>query len=151
MRAFFFVLAALIVSALPAQAQSSPCQQGQTYLESRKAIIGSINALGKKKVSPSRACEVFGRLVNNGNMSIKWAETNKDWCQIPDSFVAGIKADHARAINLRAQACKAASQQAEMERRARQQAKQQQSGGGGSGLLGGDGLTGQYRIPQGAL
>jgi hypothetical protein len=52
MRAFFFVLAALIVSALPAQAQSSPCQQGQTYLESRKAIIGSINALGKKKVSP---------------------------------------------------------------------------------------------------
>jgi hypothetical protein len=35
-----------------------------------------------------------------------------------------------------------------MERKARQQAQQ---GGGRGGLLGGPGLSGEYKIPQGAL
>ncbi len=38
-----------------------------------------------------------------------------------------------------------------MEKRAREQAAQNAAGGGGGGLLGGPGLTGSYRLPQGAL
>ena len=38
-----------------------------------------------------------------------------------------------------------------MEKKARAMAAQQQQGGGGGGLLGGPGLTGSFRVPQGAL
>ena len=82
-------------------------------------------------------------LVTNGTTAVKWLEANKDWCQIPDPVVENIKQDHARAVDLRGKACKAAAQQAAMEKKAKE--------GGSSGLLGGDGLTGSYRMPQGAL
>jgi hypothetical protein len=49
---------------------------------------------------------------------------------------------------LRTQACEAAAKIAEMEKQAR---AQQQGGGGGGGLLGGNTLSGEYKIPRGAL
>jgi hypothetical protein len=145
-------LAALTGSA---SAQSSPCTDIQKHIEQRKAIVARLQALGgkKKSVDPKDACAMFGQLVTNGNTTLKWAEVNKDWCQVPDSFVDGMKNDHIRATNLRGQACGAAAKMAAMERKARQQAQQAQQGGGGGsgGLLGGPGLSGEYKIPQGAL
>ena len=122
----------------------------QKHIEERKAIVARLQALGgkKKSLDPKEACALFGKLVANGNSTLKWAETNKDWCQVPDSFVEGVKNDHNRATSLKGQACGAAAKQAEMERKARQQAQQ---GGGSGGLLGGPGLSGEYKIPQGAL
>ena len=132
----------------PASAQPSSCTAIQKRIEERKAIVARLQALGGKKkgLEPKEACALFGKLVANGNSTIKWAETNKDWCQVPDSFVEGMKNDHNRATSLKGQACGAAVKQAEMERKARQQAQQ-----GGGGLLGGPGLSGEYKIPQGAL
>ena len=120
----------------------------QKHIEERKAIVARLQALGgkKKSLDPKEACALFGKLVANGASTLKWAETNKDWCQVPDSFVEGMKNDHTRATLLKGQACGAAAKQAEMERKARQQAQQ-----GGGGLLGDPGLSGEYKIPQGAL
>ena len=130
-----------------AQAQSSSCNEVGQTLNERKDIVAAVNALGqKKKLDARQACTVFTNLVGNGTKFLKWAEANKEWCQVPDSFIENIKADHAKVVNLKGQACKAVAQQAEMEKKAR--AAQQ---GQGSGLLGGDGLTGSYRMPQGAL
>jgi hypothetical protein len=141
---------ALAALTAPASAQSSPCMDIQKHIEERKAIVARLQALGgkKKSLDPKEACALFGKLVVNGNSTLKWAETNKDWCQVPDSFVEGMKNDHNRATSLKGQACRAAAKQAEMERKARQQAQQ---GGGSGGLLGGPGLSGEYKIPQGAL
>jgi hypothetical protein len=141
--------AALLASASPASAQSGACTDIQKHVDERKAIVARVQALSgkKKQVDPKDACALFSRLVVNGNTTIKWAEANKDWCGVPDSFLEGMKADHGRAINLKGQACGVAAKQAEMMRKARQQAQQ----GGGGGLLGGPGLSGEYKMPQGAL
>jgi hypothetical protein len=74
---------------------------------------------------------------------LKWLETNKDWCQVPDQIVETVKLDQSRAGEMRGKACKALAQQEEMKKKAAQ--------GGGSGLMGGDGLTGSFKIPQGAM
>ena len=138
-------LAALVLAAGEAHAQAnSSCGAIQGQLEQRKAIASSLQAGGKKKIDAKTACAGFGRLVANGAGILKWLETNKDWCQVPDSFVEGMKNDHAKAQEIRGKACNVA---AKME----QMAKQAKSGGGGGGLLGGGGLTGPTNLPQGAL
>jgi hypothetical protein len=146
-RPVFAGLAAALVglAAAPAFAQSSSCQDFRKQMEERRVIVEKLHALDKRKggMDAKSACPAFGNLVTNGTTAVKWLETNKDWCQIPDQVIENIKKDHARAVDLRGQACKAAAQQAAMEKKAKE--------GGGSGLLGGDGLTGSYRMPQGAL
>ena len=132
--------------AAPAQAQSAACMDVQKILLERKSIVDRISAAGaaKKKMDAQEACGLFTKLVANGNGAVKWLDANKEWCQVPDTFASGIKADHGRAVSIRGKACAAASQQAAMQKRAKE-------GGEGSGLLGGGGLTGSYKIPQGAL
>lgn len=133
-------------AAAPALAQSGACEEFGKTLEQRKGIVQKLQTLGSKnkKMDAKAACSMFGQLVTNGDGAVKWLEANKDWCQIPDPFIENIKQDHVRAQDLRGKACKAAAQQAAMEKKAKE-------GGGRSGLLGGDGLTGSYRVPQGAL
>lgn len=140
--------AAAAALAPPALAQANTCQDFGKTLNERKDIVQKIGALGgkNKKVDAKTACAMFNTLVANGASAVKWLETNKDWCQVPDAFVENIKSDHARSVEMRTNACKAAAQQAAMEKKAKEAA-----GGGGSGLLGGGGLTGSYRMPQGAL
>ncbi len=134
------------LGAAPAFAQSDTCGQFGKTVQERQGIIQKISAATSKgrKLDPKTACSIFGSLVANGEGAVKWLDANKDWCQIPDQFIASIKTEHAKAVNLRGQACKAAAQQAAMEKKAKE-------GGGGSGLLGGDGLTGSFKMPQGAL
>jgi hypothetical protein len=146
--------AALIVAgaasgALPAQAQQNTCQQAQTLLGERQALGQQFTkTLTKdKKIDPRAACPVLTKLVANGENTMQWLEGNKDWCQIPDQFAQGLQADHDKVKSLRGQACQAAAKIAQMEK----QAKQAQQNGGGGGLLGGNSLTGEYKIPRGAL
>jgi len=126
------------------------CGDVQKFLLERKAIVERLQSVGKKKMDPKFACAAFGQLVTNGTGLMKWMNTNKDWCQVPETFANGIKADHERASTMRGKACQVAAQQVQMEKRARQQAGQ---GGQGQGntLLGGGGLEGSYKMPQGAL
>lgn len=140
----------------PAFAQASGCEQAQTYGTERQAIVARLNASSKskRKMTPQEACGVLGKLVSNGNAFIAWANTNKDWCQIPDQFVEGLTADNANASKIRSQACNAVKQQATMIERARAaQARQAQQKKGGAGSFGGaDAVTGgPIRVPPGAL
>lgn len=138
---------AFLCVAGPAFAQAAGCGDVQKMLLERKSLGERITAAakGKKQIDARVACTNFGQLVSNGQTLVKWIDTNKDWCSIPDSFAEGIKADHGRAISIRARACTAAAQQAKMEKQARE------GGGQQGGLLGGGGLTGLSKLPQGAL
>lgn len=140
--------AALLAPWTTAQAQSAACQDLGTHLNERKSLVQSIQALSanNKKMEPKAACAAFGKLVSNGNTTLKWAELNKDWCQVPDQFIQGIKQDHDKIVKIRGQACSVAAKQTEMEKKAASG-----QGGGPAGLLGGGGLEGSYKIPQGAL
>lgn len=140
------VVAGSIMSPLVATeagAQAAGCGDIQKLLLERKSVAGSLTPKKGKQLDAQFACAGFGKLVSNGAALIKFVDTNKDWCQIPDTFVSGIKADHERAVTIRTKACGVAAKQTQMEKQARE--------GGGGGLLGGPGLEGQMRVPQGAL
>ena len=140
-----FAVAGFFMSA-PASAQSSACQEGQKILQERQNLIQQINKLSngkKKQVDPRAACTVFSKLVVNGNAGQKWMTDNKDWCQIPDQVGENLKQEHAKVKELRAQACQAAAKFEQMQKQARQQQQNGNPFGGG--------LTGQYKMPQGAL
>ncbi|WP_246505343.1 hypothetical protein [Microvirga antarctica] len=147
------LVAAGVLVAAPAFAQSSDCQEAQKFLGERQSLIQQINKLGgggkKKTVDPRAACGIFTKLVNNGSAGVKWIAANKDWCQVPDQFATNFSDDHKRAVEMKGKACDAAAKMAQMEKQAREGAKS--GGGGGGGLLGGGGLTGTYSMPKGAL
>lgn len=128
---------------------ANDCGAIQKTLAERKALVGRANAAStsKNKMTPAEACTLFGRLVSNGNEGLKWIAANKEWCSIPDSFSEGFKADHAKVSGIRSQICGVAAKAAKMEAQARAQAQN----GGGGGLLGGPGLSGSFKLPQGAL
>ena len=138
---------AAAAAATPAAAQGAGCMDVQKILLERKGLVERISATGsKKKMDAQEACGLFGKLVANGTAAVKWLDANKQWCQVPDEFDKGVRADHNRAVSIKGKACAAASQQAAMQKRAKEG-----GGGDGSGLLGGGGLSGSFKIPQGAL
>jgi hypothetical protein len=136
----------------PQPAVTADCNSIQKTLAERKALVGRANAAStsKKKMTPQEACALFGKLVVNGSEGMKWIASNREWCSIPDSFTEGFKADHERVQTIRTQICKVAVQATKMEAQARAQA-QAGGGGGAGGLLGGPGLSGSFKLPQGAL
>lgn len=141
--------AAALLDAAPARAQASGCEKIQALLQERQSLVASLNAAqkSKRKLTPQQACSTMTKLVSNGATTVKFATDNQDWCQIPPTFIDGIKADNQKAATIRTQACNAVKQQAEMMRRAQQQAQ-----GAGNPFGGGDAITGGgMRIPQGAL
>jgi hypothetical protein len=137
---------ALFASTAPSRAQSGGCGDIQQHLVERQELVKKFQAMTgdkKKPIDARLACTALGKLTSNGAETVKWIEANKDWCQIPDQFVQNFKTDHANVGKMRSQACNVAAKQAEMEKRAKN--------GQAGGLLGGGGLEGTYRIPQGAL
>jgi hypothetical protein len=142
---------ASVMLAAPAQAQVSGCEPIQKLLAERQTIVAKLQASqkAKRKMTPQDACSTFGRLVNNGESAIKFATANQDWCQIPGTFIDGMKADNQKVINFRTQACNAVKQQAAMQRRAQQQAQRANPFGGADSITSGAG--GGLRVPQGAL
>lgn len=132
-----------------ALAQGAECGEIQKTLQERKDLVSQANAASntKKKMTPQAACGLFGKLQANGVVGMKWIAANKEWCSIPDSFADGFKADHVKVSGIRTKVCSVAAQATKMEAQARAQAQN----GGGGGLLGGPGLTGSFKMPQGAL
>ncbi|GEP00881.1 hypothetical protein MHA02_32680 [Methylobacterium haplocladii] len=127
------------------------CNAIQKTLTERKNLVAKANAASqsKQKMTPAQACALFGQLHNNGVTGIKWIATNKEWCSIPDSFAQGFKADNEKVGGIRSKVCGMAAQVTKMEAQARAGAGGE--GGGGGGLLGGPGLSGSFKMPQGAL
>jgi hypothetical protein len=133
----------------PALAQSVQCSDIQKTLQDRKDLVAKANSVqnSKKKMTPAEACSLFGKIQANGVEGVKWIAANKEWCSIPDSFAEGFEKDHKNVVGIRTKVCGIAAQAAKMESQARAQAQN----GGGGGLLGGPGLTGTMKLPQGAL
>lgn len=142
-----FAAAALSLIGLPALAQSNACVEGQKLLQERQTLMKQWTEMsgGGKKVDPRPACTVFTKLVNNSSNTMKWLDANKDWCQVPDEFAEGFKASHPNIVKTKDNACQVAAKVTEMQKKAAQ------GGAAGAGMLGGPGLTGQYKVPQGAL
>lgn len=137
--------AALVGLTAAASAQAPGCEKIKSLLLERQSIVTGLNAKKNQKIDPKVACGAFGRLVNNGAATLKWIAANKTWCQIPDTFMSSIQADNVKAATIRGKACQVAAQRVALEKKARER------GPAGTGQLGGNGLTGEMKIPQGAL
>ncbi|MDX3806952.1 hypothetical protein ACXIUS_13580 [Bosea thiooxidans] len=142
---------ASFLTASPASAQVSGCEPLQKLLTARQSLVAKITSAqkAKRKMTPQEACSTFGTLVNNGNETLKFATANQDWCQIPATFIDGLKADNQKITTFRGQACNAVKQQAAMQRRAQQQAQGASPFGGADSITSGAG--GGLKVPQGAL
>lgn len=142
---------ASFLTASPASAQVSGCEPLQKLLTARQSLVAKITSAqkAKRKMTPQEACSTFGTLVNNGNETLKFATANQDWCQIPATFIDGLKADNQKITTFRGQACNAVKQQAAMQRRAQQQAQGASPFGGADSITSGAG--GGLKVPRGAL
>ncbi|MGL4495837.1 MAG: hypothetical protein ACRCXM_00780 [Beijerinckiaceae bacterium] len=145
----------LSLAPAPAVAQSPECQEGGKLMQDRQSMIQSLQAATKgKKLTPVTACSRFNGLVSNGQKLIVWLEKNGAWCNAPDSLLENVKADHQKSIGIRGQACGAAAKYRQMMAQAARARAQAARGGQGGGMLGGGGgdiVSGQMRVPAGAL
>jgi hypothetical protein len=131
-------------------AQSNTCQQLAPIMQERERLVQRINGMGRRNIDPRNACTLFGQLVSNGQKAIAFVDANKDWCQIPDEFAENLRRGQQQATSVRAQACRAANQQAQAIQQQRRQAERQQQEQGAFGGV--DGFSGgPWRVPQGAL
>jgi hypothetical protein len=136
---------------LPSAAFALPdsCNDFQKVATPRMALISQINGFKKRKPTAAQACSILTRLVNSEAKILNWMNANKDWCQIPDDQIVGLKQASGQSASFKAQACNAAAQQskqiAQMRRQQQMQQRQQQSGGGGQAPGAG------VKLPQGAL
>jgi hypothetical protein len=130
-------------NAAPQQGANAGCDKLVTLLTTRREMMTKINESAKKKqkLDAPTACVLFTKLTANGNEAIKWMSANKEWCRIPDQFITSVKNDNEKVTAIRGQACKVAEQI--------EQAKK--NGGQPGGLLGGSGLSGEMKVPSGAL
>ncbi len=135
----------VIFAPLSAQALPDSCNDFQKLVAPRMALISQINGFKKKKPTAGQACSILTRLMGADRKILDWMSTNKDWCQIPEDQITGLKQASGQSASFKNQACNAASQQAKQLGQMRRQQQQQQGGGGqaspGAGV----------RLPQGAL
>ena len=106
--------AAHAFSVVHAFAAPASCQQDfQKLSGERQAAIERINNFGKKRPTAEVACSAFNNLSGVEARFIKWMTENKDWCQIPEDFIAQLKGANGATLQARGQVCTAARQQKE--------------------------------------
>jgi hypothetical protein len=88
--------ALLVLSSAPALADCQTDIQG--YMKRRDGIIAQLKGMqkgGKKQLDPAAACPKFRSLASVMGETVAYFEKNKEWCQIPDTFIDGAKQQRA--------------------------------------------------------
>jgi hypothetical protein len=65
----------------------------------------AIAAAEKRHAAPKDLCGAVSRFVVAEAAALKFLETNKTWCGIPDQAVAGAKANHEKTVKFRDVVC----------------------------------------------
>lgn len=140
------LLSGLLFSISPALAMPESCQKDFTpMMNKRQQYMNQINGFKNKKPTAPQACTIFSGFSAQNSKIVAWMTAQKDWCQIPDEMLSGMKDQQGQIDKVRSNACGVAAKQAQMiqqmKRRAAQQGARQAGPGIGSGV----------RLPQGAL
>jgi hypothetical protein len=108
-----FALALLTLGAATPSRAADDCQADMPKLmQQRMSQIEKLNAIGKAgkgKIDPMAACPVAKALVASENQLLAYMTKNKDWCQIPDQYVAQLKEAQGRDQMFASKACEAAA------------------------------------------
>ncbi len=123
-----FGLLSLAWSALPGTARAQSCSDDMAaFGKSRTTEIDALNAISAahdKKLDPVAACPHLRKMKDIEAKMAEYMAKNKEWCNIPDDFIAKFKESSVRTATVAQQACALAAK-----------AKQMQESGGGVGNL----------------
>jgi hypothetical protein len=123
-----FALAMLVLALSAAPSRADDCQADlPKMMQSRMAQIEKLNAIGKAgkgKIDPAAACPVAKTLAASETQLLAYMNKNKEWCQIPDQFIAQLKEAQGRDQVFAQKACEAAANFKKMQ-------EQQNAAGGG--------------------
>ena len=89
--------------------------------QKRQTFIDKLNVLAKAskgKLDPVASCPVLRGLVSSEGSLIKYLDSNKNWCNVPEETVANLKAADVKSQTFAAQACKIAAQAVEQRKQA---------------------------------
>ncbi|MGR7995963.1 MULTISPECIES: hypothetical protein [unclassified Xanthobacter] len=104
------IAAAVVVSAVSASAAWADCQSDVTSLRSELEAKGAaLQAAGKKKADPQTLCPLFRSFATAEANWVKFLQSNKDWCQIPDEAIKQAIASNKKTNQVRDQVCKVAA------------------------------------------
>ncbi|WP_298354063.1 hypothetical protein [Rhodoblastus sp.] len=123
-----FGLMFLAWSAFSGTARAQSCSEDMAaFGKSRTTEIEALNAISAahdKKLDPVAACPHLRKMKDIEAKMAEYMAKNKEWCNIPDDFIAKFKESSVRTAAVAQQACALAAK-----------AKQMQENGGGMGNL----------------
>jgi hypothetical protein len=106
--------------ALAPAARAQSCNEDiAAFGQKRNAAIQKLNAISKAhggKLDPIAACPALRNLNAVEGQMGAYLTKNKDWCNIPDDFLANFKQGTSRTAGMASQACALAAKVQKMQR-----------------------------------
>jgi hypothetical protein len=100
--------AALTLIAVVAGSRAASAQQCNDFAKISQDIQAKAMAVKKatqEKVDRKEVCALVVKFVDAQGTAVKFLETNKTWCGVPDQAITGAKAEHEQAIKFRTVVC----------------------------------------------
>jgi hypothetical protein len=85
----------------------SPCDGFTSLRNDAQQKANAIAVAQKRHATPKELCVVISRFTVAEGAALKFLETNKTWCGIPDAAIAGAKENHAKTLKFREMVCNA--------------------------------------------
>ena len=89
--------------------------------QKRQVFIDKLNVLAqasKGKLDPVASCPVLRGLVGAEGQLIKYLDSNKNWCNVPDETLVNLRTADAKSQGFAQKACQVAAQAAEQKKQA---------------------------------
>lgn len=93
-----------------AQTAQSPCAGFIPLRDSAQQKAMAIAAAEKRHVAPKELCTAVSRFYVAEAAALKFLESNKAWCGIPEAAITGAKTTHEKTLKFRDAVCNPAAQ-----------------------------------------
>jgi len=105
-RAALLALAIVLAAPAAALAQGAPQCADFTKLRSdAEEKAGAIRAASQRKAERKEICTLLQKFATAESSMIKFLETNKVWCGVPDEAIKNAKTNHVKTLKVRTAAC----------------------------------------------
>jgi hypothetical protein len=110
-RAALIAFAIVLGGVSPSLAQFPTPAACNDFIPLRDAVQktgAAIRDAGKRKAPAPEICKLFRRFAAASAKMLKFMETNKTWCGVPDKAIEAAKANVTQAVKIRTRVCQAA-------------------------------------------
>ena len=110
-RAALIAVAVMLGSVSQSLAQFPPPAACNKFVPLRNAVEkagAAIRAASKRKAPAPEVCKLFHTFAAAAANMLKFMETNKTWCGVPDKAIQAAKVNFTQAVKVRTRVCQAA-------------------------------------------